>query len=65
MLDNAISNWTGRLVPAAAEAAGLSASDVPALLKVVGTDALATSYNPAVVAAVDSAVTKAYAHGVQ
>ena len=65
MLQNTVAKWTVRLVPAAAEAAGLSAADIPSLLKVVGTSALATTYSPAVVAAVGGAVQGAYEHGIQ
>lgn len=62
---SSITKWTGRYVPAAAEAAGLPASEITALLGLVGTPKLATTYDPAVVAAVGRAVQKAYEKGIQ
>jgi len=62
---NAVAKWTARLVPAAAEAAGLSASDATSLLALVGTPELAIKYDAAVVAAVGKAVQKANEIGIQ
>ena len=60
-----VTKYTDKLVPLAAIAAGLPASDVAALMAVVGTPALTTSYSPAIVAAVGGAVQQANVHGVQ
>lgn len=65
VLQNTVSKWMVRLVPPAAIAAGLPSSNVTALLSVAGTPALATTYSPAIVAAVGGATQKAYEHGVQ
>lgn len=65
VLTNTVAKWTVRLVPSAVVAAGLPSSQVPALLKVVGTPALATTYSTAVVAAAGGAVQVAYEHGIQ
>jgi len=65
ILTNTVTKWTLKLVPAAAIAAGLPSSDLPALLSVVGKPALAASYSPSVVAAVGVAVQEAYVHGIQ
>jgi hypothetical protein len=62
---NTYTKYIGKLVPAAATGAGVSAGDVPALLKVVGTAALAKDYSPAVVLAVSDAVKEAVRHGLQ
>jgi hypothetical protein len=60
---NTYAKWAGKLVPAAATGAGLSSNDVPALLKVVGTSALAKDYPSAVVNAVGKALQEATRHG--
>jgi len=65
VLVNTVTKWTARLVPPAVIAAGLPVSDVPALMKVVGTPALAQNYSAAVVAAAGGAVVKAYEKGIQ
>ncbi|KAH8651209.1 fungal trichothecene efflux pump [Xylariales sp. PMI_506] len=65
ILTNTVNTWTAKLVPAAAIAAGLSESDVAALLPQVGTTSLAENYSAAVVSAVDAAVVQAYQHGFQ
>ncbi|RDW77006.1 hypothetical protein BP6252_05059 [Coleophoma cylindrospora] len=62
---SAIAKWTARLVPVAAEAAGLPASQLPALFGVLGTPKLAANYDVAVVAAVGGAIQKAYEKGIQ
>ena len=54
-----------RLVPAAAVAAGVPTSDITTLMGLVGTPKLATTYNPAVVAAVGRAVQLATVKGIQ
>ena len=65
ILDNTVTKWTIRYVPKAVEAAGLPASKVPDLLKVVSTPELATSYPAKVVAAAGGALIKAYEKGIQ
>jgi hypothetical protein len=65
IFNNTVAKWTARLVPAAAEAAGLSSSDATALLALVGSPKLATTYDSVVVAAVGTAVQKAYQKGIQ
>ena len=60
---NTYAKWVGKLVPTAATGAGLSTSDVPALLKVLGTPALAKNYPAGVVAAVGKALQEATRHG--
>jgi len=52
-------------VPTAAEAAGVPAADITTLLGLVGTPKLATTYDAAIVAAVERAVQKAYEKGIQ
>ncbi|TKA81099.1 hypothetical protein B0A49_00394 [Cryomyces minteri] len=65
VLTNGINTYTAKLVPTAATQAGLPASDVAALLGVVGTPKLAANYPAAVVAAVGGALQEAYRHGIQ
>ena len=60
---NTYAKWVGKLVPAAATGAGLASSDVPALLKVLGTSALAKNYPATVVTAVGKALQEATRHG--
>ena len=62
---SSITKWTGRFVPAAAEAAGLPASEITTLLGMIGTPKLATTYDFAIVAAVGEAVQRAYEKGFQ
>jgi len=62
---SSVTKWTVRLVPVAAIAAGVPADEVTALMSLVGTPKLATSYDPAVVAAVGRAVQRAYEKGIQ
>ena len=52
-------------MPVAAISAGVPADEVTALMGLVGTQKLATSYDPAVVAAVGAAVQRAYEKGIQ
>lgn len=52
-------------MPLAADGAGLPASEITALLGLVGTPQLATTYSPAVVAAPGGAVQRAYEKGIQ
>jgi hypothetical protein len=65
ILTNETNKWIVKLVPVAATAAGLPASDIPSLMKVVGTSTLATNFSPDVVAAVGGAVGEAYVHGIR
>lgn len=62
---NTYSKYVGRLVPAAATGAGLSAADLPAFMKVAGTAAMAKDFSPEVVAAASDAIKEAVRHGVQ
>lgn len=62
---NTYTKYVAKLVPGAATGAGLSEADVPGLMKVVGTAALAKDFSPAVVLAVSDAVKEAVRHGVQ
>lgn len=62
---NSLTKWTVRFVPAAAEAAGLPASDVTTLMGLVGSPKLATMYDQAVVAAVGKALQRANEKGIQ
>jgi len=59
-----VTKWTGNLLPAAAEAAGLPASKVPELLSLFGTAKFATTYDAAVVAAVGAAYKEVIRKGV-
>lgn len=65
ILTNTVNKWTLRYVPAAVEAAGLSASAVPNLLAALNTPKLATNYSSAVVAAAGGAIQRAYEKGIQ
>lgn len=65
VLTNTVSKWSGKLIPAAAVAAGLPSSDVSSLMGALGTPALAANYSSEVVAAVGKATQGAYEHGIQ
>lgn len=62
---NTVATWSKKLVPAAAEAAGLPATDLPSLFKVLGTPALAENFSTNVVSAVTAATSKATQKGLQ
>jgi hypothetical protein len=63
-LTNTVTKWTAILVPDAVIAAGLPASDVAALLAVLGTPAM-SRYSAAIGAAAGNAVKGAYEKGIQ
>ncbi len=65
ILTNVTTEWTKKLVPAAAIAAGLPRAGVEKLMTLVGTPALAKTYDKAIVAAVGAAVQEAYVHGIR
>lgn len=65
ILTNTVTKWTGRLVPVAAINAGLASSDLTSLFSAIGTPTFATTYSPAIVAAVGGATQQAYVHGVE
>lgn len=66
VLQNGISKWTARLVPAAAIKAGLPQSDVGTLMQTIADPTLlAKNYSPKIVAAVGGALQAATQHGIQ
>ncbi|KAK5032456.1 hypothetical protein LTR13_007279 [Exophiala sideris] len=65
ILTNTTNNWIAKLVPSAAVAAGLPESQVAALMKVVGTAAVAKEFGAKVAAAVANAVAEATVHGIR
>ncbi|KAI1614621.1 fungal trichothecene efflux pump [Exophiala viscosa] len=65
ILTNTTNTWIMKLVPSAAVAAGLPESQIAALMKVVGTSALAKEFGTKVAAAVANAVAEATVHGIR
>lgn len=65
VLTNVTTEWTRKLVPEAAVAAGLARSDVSELMTLINTPGLATTYSEAIVAAVGGAIQQAYVHGIR
>jgi hypothetical protein len=60
-----IAKYENLYIPAAAEAAGLPSDQVGTLLGLVGTDKLETTYDTAIVKAVQGAVQRVYERGIQ
>jgi len=52
-------------VPVAAVSAGVPIDEVPILMSLVGTPSFATTYDPAVVAAIGGAIQRATEKGIQ
>lgn len=65
VLTNTVRDWTVKLVPAAAIAAGLPSDGVASLMEVLGTAHMTADYSPAIVSAVGKATQGAYEHGIQ
>jgi hypothetical protein len=65
ILNNTVETQTGKLVPAAAEAAGLPASRVPELMASMASSDFAKNFSAQVVEAVGAATTQAYVKGIQ
>ena len=65
IVTNTVTKYTLQYVPPAVEAAGLSASEVPALLRELSLPKFANNYSPRIVAAAGAAVQHAYERGVQ
>ncbi|KIW35176.1 uncharacterized protein PV07_01890 [Cladophialophora immunda] len=65
VLSNKVSTYTARYVPRAVTAAGLPTSQISALLNAINTPSLAQRFSPAVVAAAQQAVARAYEKGIQ
>jgi hypothetical protein len=65
VLNNTVSTNTARFVTRAVTEAGLAASRVPALLEALNTPALAQRFSPAIVAAAQAGLARAYEKGIQ
>lgn len=62
--NNEIAEWTPKLVPQAATAAGLAQDKVADMMEAIGTPSFAETYSPEVVAAVTAAMNEVYCKGI-
>lgn len=62
--NNALADWSPKLVPQAATGAGLAEEKLTDMMAAIGTPAFAKTYSPAVVAAVTKAMNEVYCKGI-